>query len=136
MLVRIQSRNKISSEGATAIRYYANLSSLPCIVPEMEHPHYEEVVTTKPFISVGTVLVVGTVLAFAQSADNSHKDSHNSNTPEITRTAAPPPQGNGNWGWFPLLALAGVPGLLASRKRRQVKRRQIKDETSDQVKAT
>lgn len=102
----------------------------------MEHPHYEEVVTIKPFISIGAVAVLGTMLASAQSADHSHKDSHNSNTPEITRTAVTPAQGNSNWGWFGLLALAGVPGLLASRKRRQVKRRQIKDETSDQVKAT
>ena len=81
----------------------------------------------KFLLSIG-VVVLGTTLAVAQSPDKSQKDSNHPTAPAITRT---PPHDN-DWGWFGLLALAGVPGLFAGlRKRRQSKR----DETGDQGKA-
>ena len=83
--------------------------------------------TIKSLLSIGAV-VPSTTLAVAQSADNSQKDANNPTPPAITRT---PPHDN-DWGWFGLLALAGVPGLFAGlSKRRQSKR----NETSDQGKA-
>ena len=82
----------------------------------------------KFLLSIGAV-VLGTTLAVAQSADNPQKDSNHPTAPAITRSA---PHDN-DWGWFGLLALAGVPGLFASlRKRRQSKQ----DGTGDQGKAT
>ena len=84
--------------------------------------------TIKSLLSIGAV-VLGTTLAVAQSADNSQNDSNHPTTPPITRT----PAHDNDWGWFGLLALAGVPGLFAGlRKRRQSKQ----DGTGDQGKAT
>jgi hypothetical protein len=85
-------------------------------------------VKIKFLLSIGAV-VLGTTLAVAQSADNPQKDSSYPTVPAITRT----PAHDNDWGWFGLLALAGVPGLFASlRKRRQSKQ----DKTGDQGKAT
>jgi hypothetical protein len=85
-------------------------------------------VTIKALLSIGAV-VLGTALAVAQSADNPQKRSSHPTVPAITRT----PAHDNDWGWFGLLALAGVPGLFASlRKRRQSKQ----DKTGDQGKAT
>jgi hypothetical protein len=88
-------------------------------------------VTIKALLSIGAV-ALGTTLAVAQSADNPQKNSNHPNVPDVPAITRTPAHDN-DWGWFGLLALAGVPGLFASlRKRRQSKQ----DKTGDQGKAT